>query len=268
MTAEDPMSAGGPEASRHRDDESLRRELVVLAREHPERQLLQMASRISARQYRDVHRAVRRFLAPGALVLDWGAGNGHFSYFLLRAGFRATGYCVDAPVAADWLGPLGWSFVQGDPAEPTRLPFDDDAFDAVASIGVLEHVHETGGRDRDSLAELVRVLRPGGYFICCHLPNETSWIEAVSGRLGGVHHHDVRYRVEDVRALLAGAGLELVESRRYGFLPRNFWSRLPAWLSDAAAVGAAWDAADAALEQWLPRWTQNHLVVARLPDAP
>ena len=30
----------------------------------------------------------------GAQVLDWGAGNGHFSYFLQRGGDRATAFSL------------------------------------------------------------------------------------------------------------------------------------------------------------------------------
>ncbi len=37
-------------------------------------------------QYRPLYRAMRKYVKPGAHVLDWGSGNGHFSYFLLRAG--------------------------------------------------------------------------------------------------------------------------------------------------------------------------------------
>lgn len=43
------------------------------------------------------------------------------------------------------------------------LPFKDNAFDAVISIAVLEHV-----RDPDAcVAEIARVLKPGGKLICC-----------------------------------------------------------------------------------------------------
>ncbi|MBQ4132690.1 MAG: methyltransferase domain-containing protein [Desulfovibrionaceae bacterium] len=45
------------------------------------------------------------------------------------------------------------------------------------SIGVFEHVHETGGDQLASLKEISRVLKPEGFFLCFHLPNKYSWVE-------------------------------------------------------------------------------------------
>ncbi len=255
------MNARGSDAIGS-DDEILG-ELVQLAREDGARQLLQFEARISADQYRGLYAAVRHHVPAGAHVLDWGPGNGHFSYFLLRAGYRASAFGLDPPGVAAWLTDNGWHFVEGTPDEPTQLPFDDGCFDAVSSIGVLEHVHERGGRDTESLAELVRVLRAGGTLVCCHLPNQGSWIEALADRIGGHHHHDVRYTPAQVRQLFTDAGLEILEQRRYGFLPRNAWARVPAFLADAAWVRWCWNALDEALERGFARWTQNHLVIAR-----
>lgn len=42
-----------------------------------------------------------------------------------------------------------------------RLPFDDDAFDVIESMDVIEHTAD----DRDYLAELRRVLAPGGLIL-------------------------------------------------------------------------------------------------------
>jgi len=240
-------------------------ELVGLAQDE-DRQLLQFARRVAAEQYRGLYEAVRGHVPPGSHVLDWGPGNGHFSYFLLRAGYRVTAFGLDPPGAADWLFERGWEFSQGRADEPTRLPFGDGHFDAVSSIGVLEHVHQRGGRDVDSLAELVRVLRPGGIFVCCHLPNQGSWIEAIARRIGSAHHHDVRYRPAEVDALLRDAGLTPIVQRRYGFLPRNFWARIPRAIGDSRGVATLWNALDGGLERLMPFWTQNHLVVARRPE--
>jgi hypothetical protein len=40
------------------------------------------------------------------------------------------------------------------------LPFPDTCFDAVASVGVLEHVRETGGNELASLARSLACFAP------------------------------------------------------------------------------------------------------------
>src|SRR5439155_25510036 len=72
-------------------DQAILEELVALA-SRPERQLLQFRSLVGAHQYLGLYRLVRRYVPAGGSVLDWGTGNGHFSYFLVRAGYRATGF--------------------------------------------------------------------------------------------------------------------------------------------------------------------------------
>ncbi|HUO84410.1 MAG TPA: hypothetical protein VM534_04770, partial [Thermoanaerobaculia bacterium] len=47
----------------------------------------QMLSLTSASQYRGLHDLTRRLVPAGSDVLDWGCGRGHFSYWLLRAGY-------------------------------------------------------------------------------------------------------------------------------------------------------------------------------------
>ena len=46
-------------------------------------------------------------------------------------------------------------------ADITALPFEDGAFDAILCSHVLEHVED----DRAAMAELARVLRPGGWLL-------------------------------------------------------------------------------------------------------
>lgn len=45
----------------------------------------------------------------------------------------------------------------------TQLPFADESFDHAYSISVLEHIGED--RDLDPLAELARVVKPGGRIV-------------------------------------------------------------------------------------------------------
>ena len=184
--------------------------------------LLQFGHVVSAHQYLPLYRLMARHVARGSRVLDWGAGNGHFSYFLLRAGYQAAGFDF-GPLPALLNAARGaYDYRVADPAQPSALPFEDASFDAVAGVGVLEHVRETGGNEAASLAEAARLLKPGGTFLCFHLPNQFSWIEA-GLRLAGRWSHHYRFTAEQVRALAAGAGLHIREMGRYALLPRNIW---------------------------------------------
>ncbi len=220
----------------------------------------QFRSRVGSHQYLRLYDLVRRHLEPGAHVLDWGAANGHFSYFLVRSGFRATGYSLFDDAIPEAVSATGYRLVVGDPSDPVTLPFEDGAFDAVSSIGVLEHVRETGGDERASLREIVRVLRPGGAFICFHLPNRSSWIDGLL-RLAGAQHHAYRYTSRDVLALVQASGMELVETRRYALLPRNPMHHLP--LAQSERFAQVYDAADGLLGSLLPWICTNHYFVAR-----
>ena len=225
----------------------------------------QFGSLASARQYLPLYRMARRHLVSGASVLDWGTGNGHFSYFLTRAGYRATGFSIEEGSRAEWLDEPYERLVTGPPDDPVALPFAEGSFDAVASVGVLEHVRETGGTEAESLAEIVRVLRPGGMFLCFHFPNRTSWIDFLARRVPGKHHHVYRYGRLDVARLLDAAGLELLELRRYGTLPRMLLTRALGPLRDSRLAADVWDALDTALGAPLAPLCQNWGFAARKP---
>ncbi len=242
----------------------------------PPGELAAFAALPAARQYRLPYGFALRTVAAGSQVLDWGCGDGHFSHFLLSRGLEVTAYSLQhRPFALTALsGDLAdrFRFVRGDPTEPVRLPFCDASFDAVFSIGVLEHVRETGGDEASSLAEIFRVLRPGGRLLLFHLPNRFSHVEALARlarRRAEVPAHDAfhrfRYSGREVAALVAKSGLELEARGLYGFLPRNAFARLPARLRGSERLAALIDAADDVLTGPLGAICQNHFAVARRP---
>ena len=262
-----PASPGHTVAAPAAGDDTILKELVERA-EARDMAWPQFRSLAGARQYRHLYRMTRRHVPRGAEMLDWGSGNGHFAYFLTRAGYRPIGFTIEGVSHAGWLDEPYVRFVGGSASEPVRLPFPDATFDAVSSVGVLEHVRETGGDEAASLAEIVRVLKPGGTFLCYHFPNRTSLIDRLARGVPGKHFHEFRYTRGDIEHLARGAGLELLEVARYGALPRNGLSRLPDSLRTSRWTADAWDALDDALGVVFGRWCQNWRFAARRPGVP
>lgn len=248
-------------------DHQILAELANIARTQTT-ELLQFGSLAAAHQYLRLYQVWRRHVPKGARVLDWGAGNGHFSYFLQRAGYATTAFSFMDSNFTRWLPPGEFTFVPGSESEPVKLPFADASFDAVASIGVLEHVRETGGNEPGSLAELTRVVKPGGRIVCWHFPNQASWIDVFARQVPGKHRHLYRYTRADIRKLVADAGLELLETGRYAVLPRNTLHKLLGPTRDQRWAADLWDGLDAALGVPFNAIAQNHYFVAQRPRGP
>jgi SAM-dependent methyltransferase len=231
----------------------------------------QFASLPAASQYRKLYELTERYAQPGSHVLDWGCGRGHFSYFLVKRGFRVTAYSLEHPpeiftrLSESERGRL--TFVQGVLDQTRDLPFSDGQFAAAFSVGVLEHVRELGGDELSSLLQLRRVLRHDGVLVCYHLPNRYSYIEAASRQLGERRRlgdfHRYRFTGRDIQNLCREANLAVVDSGRYGFLPRNSLNRLPARFRDARFLTSVLNRSDALLERLFAPVVQNYYFVAR-----
>jgi SAM-dependent methyltransferase len=96
------------------------------------------------------------------------------------------------------------------------LPYEDETFDVVLSVGVLEHVPY----DRASLLEIKRVLKPGGLFFCFFLPTDLAWTQKVA-HLRGNFYHDRFYNKALVKEMVSTAGLELLDVWYRQLLPKN-----------------------------------------------
>jgi len=160
-------------------------------------------------------------------LLDWGCGHGHAAAALQRAGLEVVALEFNPDAEEGSRAPLPFfpeveaQFTR----EPVRLPFPDAEFDAVLSLGVLEHVPDPGG----SLAEIHRVLRPGGTLYVYKLPNRFSYLEKIA-KLAGLAYHGMRpadtlWTVASARQALDRNGFTVREARRANMLPLTLTGR-------------------------------------------
>jgi SAM-dependent methyltransferase len=101
--------------------------------------------------------------AKGQKVLDIGCGNGYVLYQYARHGAEVSGVdltrtAVELSRRRFALGGLSGEFVEVD---GNKLPFPDQHFDIVCSMGVLHHISDP----RPMVEEIFRVLKPGGRLI-------------------------------------------------------------------------------------------------------
>ena len=116
----------------------------------------------------EVNAVVERLgLAPGARLLDLCCGQGRHAVPLAQLGFQVTGLDRSRPLldraaalAAGRGGRVG--LVE---ADMRRLPFADASFDAVLNLFNAFGYLEDDAQDELVLAEVARVLRPGGRFL-------------------------------------------------------------------------------------------------------
>jgi SAM-dependent methyltransferase len=116
-------------------------------------------------------------LSPTDRVIDVGCGTGNYSRYL--AGSAADGLVVGIDASEAMIAAAGKRggerlvYVRGD---ASNLPFRDGEFDAVCCVGVLHMLDQP----MDALAEMTRVLAPGGRLVVV-----TSWRRSSYARSRG-----------------------------------------------------------------------------------
>jgi len=172
-------------------------------------------------------------LAPGHRVLDLGCGSGRHAFGALRRGADVLACDLGRPELAEVRDivaamrdageiPAG-AFATAVGADARRLPFADGGFDRIIAAEVLEHIDDDGA----ALAELARVLRPGGVLavtVPSWLPEKLCWLLSEEYHAPAVVGGHVRiYTLRRLRALLREAGLLPLGRHRAHALHSPYW---------------------------------------------
>jgi len=170
-------------------------------------------------------------LRAGMRVLDAGCGSGrHLCESFRTPGVEVAGVDLnraDLGKANGFLSLMAreqkgrWLVAQ---ADVTKLPFADGSFDVVICSEVLEHIKD----NRTAVAELVRVLKPGGDLVVTvprFGPERVCWaISRAYHREPGGH---IRiYKKGELMSLLEAAGARCWRIRyRHGLHAPYWWLR-------------------------------------------
>lgn len=142
-------------------------------------------------------------------VLEYGAGTGNVSELLVPMAERLTliepSASLIAPLRARFAGNAKVE-VSGEALEQhvTRSPAA--SFDTIVLVNVLEHIED----DRDSLANIFRILTPGGHLLL-FVP-AMQWLMSEIDRM---HGHFRRYHKPDLVAKVGAAGGEVLHCRYF-----------------------------------------------------
>ena len=176
---------------------------------------------------------------PGQALLDLGCGAGRHTFEALRRGADVAALDqsaadlsgVELMVAAmveagEVVAPAGPVTLR---ADALALPFPDDSFDRVIAAEILEHVPQDGA----AIAEIVRVVRPGG-LVAVSVPRR--WPERICWALSDIYHeveggHVRIYRGHELLASLEAAGLEPFGRHHAHALHSPYW-----WLRCASGI--------------------------------
>jgi SAM-dependent methyltransferase len=175
---------------------------------------------------------VRLGVRPGDRLLDLGCGFGRHAYQAARLGARVVAVDAGADEVAKVAATFGAMAVAGEldtattrvgavQGDALALPFPDGSFDRVIASEVLEHIPA----DETAMAELARVLRPGGSMAVtvprCG-PELVNW--ALSDEYHSVPGGHVRiYRYRQLTGRLRRTGLTVTGSHHAHGLHAPYW---------------------------------------------
>ena len=175
----------------------------------------------------------------GTKVIDVGCGAGRHSYEAYRRGADVIAFDQNAEELAEVDTMLQAMGAEGEAPESAKaqvvvgdalaLPYPDGTFDVVIASEILEHVPD----DETALAELVRVLRPGGSLVVTvprWLPEKICWLLSDSYHANEGGHIRI-YQADELRSKVEACGAIFTGSAHAHALHSPYW-----WLKCAVGV--------------------------------
>jgi SAM-dependent methyltransferase len=187
----------------------------------------------------------------GCRVLDAGCGDGALARLAASRGAEVTGIDSDPAMLAAARrraakAGAAATFLEG---RVEHLPFPNASFDIIAAVTVLCFVADAAG----AVAEMARVLRPGGRLVLGELGRWSLWaaIRRARGWLGAAAWKRARFRTAgDLRMLAEAAGLSVTAIRGAVYYPpvgvlASALALIDSWLGALTTFGAAFIALSA-----------------------
>ena len=183
----------------------------------------------------------------GGSVLDVGCGSGQFIEMLMQSlgSFESiTGIDVDDIVLGEARSKFSAEIFNFIRASSQSLPFEDASFDFVSISKALHHVED----DRQTLGEMKRVLKPGGYFLISEMIRDGlsdtqqshllyHHLRSEIDQLLGISHHNT-YMRSDMLDLIDSVGLD--DLSLYDYTPPGPDPKDPENIDDYIAKMEGW----------------------------
>lgn len=168
-------------------------------------------------------RQIKRLgLKPDAPILDIGTSTGTNLRMLRDLHFNNVSGLDFSEEAIRFCAAKGLGDVQQ--GDVCALPWDKSSFELVLATDIIEHVDD----DKKAVAEICRVLRPGGHALISVPTFQSLW-----GLKDEFAHHKRRYRMTPLVDLVRNAGLSIERSFYFNYILFG-----PIWIARQALLWA------------------------------